>query len=300
MSLTDSLVALGYRHGVRGTERLAKRVYGSRVVRSITTDVEGLRWQADPLDWMDQQILIHGSYEPEITSHLCEVLRAGDVLWDVGANSGVHALAVEAAMPSVEVLAFEPSPAHYARLQHNAQANGLEVRAYCVALGDRRGYQDFSVADTGNSGHSSLASRPGTVYTTTFPCWCDTADDLVASGVSAPTVLKLDVEDGVDAAIRGMRGVLSGKALRHMVVEAEEGAEALLALKAARMTVHRIASTGGGSRLVRQALRMAVLLTVEEPPGQGADCNPASRARVLTGADAMASNVADGDTLMLV
>jgi len=244
MRVTDRLIAGAYRRRIRGTGRIARVVYAGKPGRSVRTTLGGLVWEADPLDWMDQQILTTGSYEPELARHLVDVIRADDVFWDVGANVGVHALRAKAAHPDVEVLAFEPSPRQYARLRHNAAINGLEVTAYCVALAARRGYQQLSVVDIGNSGLNSLRPRAATTYSDSFPCWCDTADEVVAAGAQPPTVMKIDVEGSQDDVFAGMSLILAGTSLRHIVFESDDGSAPRLT--DAGFAIHRFDGSSGG------------------------------------------------------
>jgi FkbM family methyltransferase len=223
MRAVDRLIAAGYGRRVRGTGRIAHRLYARRFGRSVPTRLNGLRWEADPLDWMDQQVLTTGSYEPEITAQLVAVLRPHDVYWDIGANAGVHALSLKAQRPDLTVIAFEPSPVQFSRLRHNAHLNDLEVTAYCIALADRRGYRNLSVVDVGNSGMNSLRPWDFMPYSGTFPCWCDTGNDLVRDGVPAPNVMKVDVESAEELVFAGFSEVLVSGALREIVFESPDG-----------------------------------------------------------------------------
>lgn len=252
MRLAARLVASGYRHHIKGTGRVAAALYRRTPYRTVPTTLNGMRWEADPLDWMDQRVLSTGTYEPEITALLLSHLLPGDVLWDVGANAGVHSLSVKRAMPKVTVVAFEPSPVQYARLAHNAALNGLEVTALCVALSDARRYASFSVVDVGNGGHNSLVPWPDVAYSRTFPAWCDTGDDIVRmQAAPSPTVLKVDVEGGEAAVFAGMKAILATASLRAIVFEAPAdllGGRHPVAetLQRAGLRIARIASTGGG------------------------------------------------------
>ncbi|MDX6689273.1 MAG: hypothetical protein QOG15_730 [Solirubrobacteraceae bacterium] len=240
----DRVVAGAYRRDIKGTGRVARVLYAKKVGRSVPCGLDGLEWEADPLDWMDQQILKTGSYEPEIAEHLVERMRSGDVFWDIGANAGVHTLRVKAARPDIAVIAFEPSPSQYTRLRHNATINDLDIAAYCVALAAQRGYQRLSVVDIGNSGLNSLKPRDGVSYSGSFRCWCDTGDDLVSAGAESPSVMKIDVEGAEDEVFAGMPRTLASRRLRHIVFESNDGAAP--ALVDAGFTITRIHDSGGG------------------------------------------------------
>lgn len=228
------------RHGITGTHRLAMSRRGSGLISTVPATVDNLRWEADPLDWMDQQILAAGTHEPEIISELLTHLNRGDVFWDVGANAGAHALRVKQAMPDVTVIAFEPSPVQFGRLLHHALINTLDVDCYCIALADQRGYRQLSVRATGNSGHTSLTPWDGVAYDQAFSCWCDTADNLIESGVPAPDVVKIDVEGAEQLVLAGMDRTLDR--VRCLVVETEDPGR----LEERGFSLRRLSSTGGG------------------------------------------------------
>ena len=163
-----------------------------------------------------------------------------------GANAGVHAVTVAKRCPQARVFAFEPSPIQFGRLCHNAALNGVQVRAYCIALAESRGYRDLSVVGAGNSGHNSLAPWQGVAYARTIPTWCDTGDDLLREGLPRPTVLKVDVEGGEVGVFAGMSDLLRRDELRHVVFEAADG-RVPERLVAAGFTIAPLESTGGGS-----------------------------------------------------
>ena len=251
MRPVDRLVALAMRNQIRGAGRVAHVLYARTPGRSVPTTLNGLRWEADPLDWMDRQVLALGTYEPEISDLLTERCGASGVLWDVGANVGVHAVTVAKRCPQARVLAFEPSPVQFSRLCRNGMLNGVQIRAYCIALAESRGYRDLSVFDAGNSGLNSLVPWPEVTYSRTMPTWCYTGDDLLKVGLPPPTVLKVDVEGGEAGVFTGMTCLLRREELRHVVFESREGASepdgpARSLLTSAGFTIERLQSTGGG------------------------------------------------------
>ena len=84
-------------------------------------------------------------------------MRTDEVLWDVGANTGIYAL-YAAKVRGVRVLAFEPSAATYALLVRNIELNGLSglVDAYCLAFDAKTRLDYLHMAHT-EGGHSMHA-----------------------------------------------------------------------------------------------------------------------------------------------
>lgn len=142
------------------------------------------------------------SYEPlprhcrdELLAALCGELGPDEVVYDVGANTGVYTLAAAASRPDVRVVAFEPDPRVVEHLRRNVACNDLEDRVTVRAegVGDETGSARFH-----RSSYDELGSfRPGNAAawtadvteTTTVPVV--RLDDLEAP---PPDHLKIDVE----------------------------------------------------------------------------------------------------------
>jgi FkbM family methyltransferase len=233
--MRGQLVEMAMRRSIPGAGRLAR---GCGLVR---TTLNGMPWEADPSDWIDQQVIRNGTYEPEITELLAELCGSG-VLWDVGANVGVHAVSV--AVRGGQVVAFEPTPSAVARLRTNADLNAARIDVRDIALADSRGFREFSIATT--SAHNSLTPWP-TVSYEPLQVWCDTGDHLLSTGLACPTVIKVDVEGGEASVFTGMPMLLSDRRLRHIVYESAEDGAAHQLVRVAGFDIEPIASTGGGT-----------------------------------------------------
>jgi FkbM family methyltransferase len=80
-----------------------------------------------------------GVWEPAVTAYYQRVVRPGDIVLDIGANVGVHALlAAQLVGDTGRVHAVEASPLMYCRLKRNLEANyAHNVIAYNFAVLDR-------------------------------------------------------------------------------------------------------------------------------------------------------------------
>jgi FkbM family methyltransferase len=154
--------------------------------------------------------------------------RAGDVLWDIGANVGVFSL-YAATRRNVQVLAFEPFAPNFAILSQNIFINGLEKRVvpYCVAFASTTelGVLNSPSREVGSSLHQF--GTPGEVS----PYWNGavsnaqgvvgyTVDDFIAQfDPPFPTHIKLDV-DGLEwPIVRGATKTLHDRRLRSVMAE---------------------------------------------------------------------------------
>ena len=177
----------------------------------------GATFELRPEEYIDALVLREGYYEAEVIEALRPYLTSGAVLWDVGANIGLHAVTAARLAPGVRVVSFEPNPAIFARLEHHVRLNQAAVSLHPLALGDADGETTLYVNTTGNAGMSSLVNTntgPGTRVRLAR------AETLVTAGaVPAPTVMKLDVEGAEAAVLRGLGGLLSAPALQAVVFE---------------------------------------------------------------------------------
>lgn len=215
------LIARLFRLGIRGSGRLAAIASGHNPFPLVRTrTAHGLTFWADPRSPIDVSVLRRGCFEPGVLACLRGLLQDGDVFWDVGANTGIHSISIKHLHPNVRVVAFEPSALNFTRLYLNTSANGLRLDLWCTPLAAERGFAALSIVDRGNSGLSSLRPWGDVAYDATLQCWCETADHLVTSGrAPSPTVVKVDVEGFELEVFSGMRGLLAGPTLRHIVFE---------------------------------------------------------------------------------
>jgi FkbM family methyltransferase len=132
---------------------------------------------------------------------LWKVLQPGMTFIDIGANDGVYSLVAGKKLQAAgSVIAFEPSPREFLRLETHFRLNRMpppHFRAEPQALGLKSGLRPFvqvTSGDTSRSGFRAPSSgdpvRDISVATTTL-------DEYVASsGFTQINVIKLDVEGG--------------------------------------------------------------------------------------------------------
>jgi FkbM family methyltransferase len=234
---TDGILSVFARRRWRGLRTLLRLVQGGSLPPLVAAATRvGLRFDLDPLNYMDALVLDDGYFEREVLDALLPYAGEGAVLWDVGANIGLHAVTLKRLFPRTAVVCFEPSPFAFARLYANMKANACELTLACVALSDRAGYAPLSLNVWGSTGISSLRPWARFGYEYSFACRCERGEDLVRGGVfPAPTVVKLDVENFEHEVLLGLGGLLDG--VRAVVFEDHSGdraASPIDALLAAR------------------------------------------------------------------
>lgn len=144
-----------------------------------------------------------GTHEPLVQAVLQRQVRAGDVVWDIGAHVGFFTvLMARQAGSEGRVYAFEPVDRNAVRLEENIDANGLHNVVICpAAVGDVSGFVAFADGATSLEGRIDQAG--------TMRVECVTVDSAIAAGCMPPTLMKVDVEGAEAAVIRGAAATIT-------------------------------------------------------------------------------------------
>ena len=145
-----------------------------------------------------------------------ELVRPGDVVWDVGAHHGFVTLcAARRVGPAGAVHAFEPSARNRALLRRHVRWNRLgNVTVHPFALSDYDGEASFGGSGTSKTYAFGRGSETVPVRT---------AATLVTQGICPPpTFMKLDVEGAEADALVGALGVLPRSARLLIAVHGRE------------------------------------------------------------------------------
>lgn len=145
---------------------------------------------------------------------LLDRCREGEVMVDVGANTGGYSLSVAAEYSEATVVAIEPNPRVMATLRANVAASAFEDRIQSVEIG--LGAEDGSLPFYRSSYHELgsfnryNAERWGARIVDSEEVPIRTLDSLVAEGaVPPPDHLKVDTEGLGLAVLRGARTTLA-------------------------------------------------------------------------------------------
>ena len=208
-----------------------KRLPGFLTLRRLVTHSSagaGLRFRTRdrcsfllyPPDYIDSILIREGFYESEVFKALGSHAENGAVVWDVGANFGLHCATLGRLRPDLRIVAFEPNPREHARLLRHREWNAPNVQTCAVALSDRRAYLPLHLGPAGNSGMTTLSPWSEATYSGTVMVAAARGDDLIAEGLfPAPQVIKIDVEGHEAAVLRGLEQTLHGSACRAVILE---------------------------------------------------------------------------------
>lgn len=160
-------------------------------------------------DVIQRHLWLFGTWEPHLTAWMRGRIAPGDLVIDVGAHTGYFTLlASQLVGPTGRVVAIEPSPAFHQALTANIEANGCaNVRTVNAAVSDALGQMTFYLERSTNLG-GTTAVRPRTVVSS-FEADAAPLPMLVTEEeLAAARLIKIDVEGGEAAAVRGLAPVL--------------------------------------------------------------------------------------------
>ena len=151
---------------------------------------------------------LFGRWEPDAQRLMQKHICPGSVVYDIGANHGVHTILMARLVGSSgHVYAFEPVPDIMSQLAENVRLNGFSnVTGIELALGDRTGSASFVRGKDSSSGRLlELGSR----LEGDLSVGITTLDDFVfVEGCQAPGFVKLDVEGAESRVLSGAKRVL--------------------------------------------------------------------------------------------
>lgn len=136
---------------------------------------------------------VRGNYESDLAVPIQSLVRAGSVVFDIGAHFGYWTLALSRLCGTTgTVFAFEPSPENLERLRQNLQINEIHnVQVICAAVSDVDGKLQFSEAGS----QSAVGSGRVEVDAITLDAFCQAHPK--------PDFLLIDVEGHAGQVLRG-------------------------------------------------------------------------------------------------
>jgi len=146
-----------------------------------------------------------GEFEPEPLKAWGDACIVGGNFVDVGAYTGLYAIA--AAAHDCKVIAFEPNPAVERRLCENIKHNRAKVKVFGCALSDAAGVRQlFMNGHVGLTSAGSLEERNNRNAETAVVC--KRLDDILRPGTRVKA-MKIDVEGHEQAVLTGAERVIT-------------------------------------------------------------------------------------------
>jgi len=184
-----------------------------------------------------------GAFEPDTLAAWAEMCKPGTEVLDVGAYSGLFAIA--AAKLWARPIAVEPVPTMVKRIRANAEANGATVTVIQAAASDRDGKAHLGLNEAVHlTAGASLLRKSGGMQVKTIRL-----DSLRVSNVSA---IKIDVERHELAVLNGAIDMIRRERPR-LIIEALD-ASARAAVKRMLLRLYRQTAFLDGRNMILEPL----------------------------------------------
>jgi FkbM family methyltransferase len=176
-------------------------------------------------DRIMREVCLTGRYEPQETALLQQILRAGMVFVDVGANWGYFTLAAAHLVgPAGRVISVEVDPRACQALRGNVARNALDfVSVFEMAASDAPGTLRMQEYETGanDSGNFGLTRTTTVVeHGRQFEVEARPLDDLLdEAGIDQVDLLKMDIEGAESRALAGLSRSLSRRRVHRVLLE---------------------------------------------------------------------------------
>jgi len=221
MAINDSVLNFLIKNNLRGKDRIYNLLIKLGFRKVVLSKAKyGISLYLNPHEYIEKIIFKEGFYESEITNELLACLQPGNTFWDIGANIGIHSIAVKKNLPGVKVCSFEPNPKTLGRLCDNVKLNGLDIKVCSFALFETIGSMTLHLVE-GNSGMATLTPWHETEFHSTVQCLTTTGDALLAEGFDVPMAIKLDTEGSELNVLKGCLQILASPVLKLILIEAD-------------------------------------------------------------------------------
>lgn len=172
--------------------------YGSRA-KILRGPLKGFKFVvSDNSGWSP----IVGRWEPESQQLFQRIIPKGAVVYDLGANNGIHSLLFSRLTSSEGVVySFEPLKTNCKEIEINAALNNAtNIRIVNAAVSDQSGSMNF---------HLGLHDKQGSIIGIGVESGRDivvntvTLDDFISKGNPPPLFIKIDIEGAESTALAG-------------------------------------------------------------------------------------------------
>lgn len=213
----------------RGKLRVLNRLWRFAVgnhdhFRIANLQYGAMKMPCDLSQMLQRQFYFFGTYflEEHLLSWWSTEATKADVIFDVGANSGIYSLVALSSQPHARVYAFEPTPEIASRIRVAAELNGLEdlyvcelavssddgqavLRRFSGELGTNEG-MNFIVPDAGGTDVER-------VTTVSLDRFCE------QQNIIQIDLLKIDVQGHEPSVLRGAGRLIAQGRLRCILME---------------------------------------------------------------------------------
>ena len=176
--------------------------------RNLYQTKEGFRFWLDPSKYLDSSIIDKGVFEPKSTAIVKNMIKKGDVVFDVGANIGYYAVLFSKLVgKGGAVYCFEPTPYYKNILYENMLVNNItNCTLLDYGLSSSNIEADIAIGECSATLHWVCDNRPSGVERVKLKRLDDVEPTL---GIKKLDFIKIDVDGHEPAFLQGAWNTLN-------------------------------------------------------------------------------------------
>ena len=139
-----------------------------------------------------------------------KLAKESEVIFDLGANTGIYSLVSKAVNQKAEIYSFEPVPETYNWLKENIDLNNFSIYSEQIALSNYNGMSVIKIKEEDHYAATLSNELDDDINVKSIPIETRRIDDYVAvKGIKGVDLLKMDVELHEPEVLEGMTKTLS-------------------------------------------------------------------------------------------
>lgn len=190
-------------------KKIIRSLLNGMVLPVLGSQLKGLKLRADPvlaftLFWKNTEPEKHYAYKLFI--------KDNDVVFDIGANTGMHSYFFSRAFKKTKVYAFEPLPANADYIRDSIHLNKIDnIELINAAVGAKAGEIYFNAGSNNSQGFI-------TDKETALMVKMESLDHFIETRQVSPDFIKIDVEGAESLVLEGFKNYID-KLLPVMIIE---------------------------------------------------------------------------------
>lgn len=183
----------------------------------IVLDINGVKAEF-LVDSPSETARLVGAGERDVIEDILNDIQPDDVFYDVGAHIGKYTCIIAASINANHVVAFEPNPYNFERLNENIENNEQEVLTYNIALMHQEDELELKIEKLEKGGNASVFFDNNTESVRTVQA--KSGDEVVEDyQLPLPNILKIDVEGAEIKVLDGLEDTLSAGEVKTIYCE---------------------------------------------------------------------------------
>lgn len=207
------------------TRNLLKKYYLHKKVAKLHLKQKNITPRFHVNSDLELKKILYKDNETNILKLFLENIRSTDTIFDIGANIGLYTLPCAMKANKGRIIAFEPVPIWFNRLQENISLNSINnVQAYNLGLHRKKQQLKITIKNISGSGMASIVDNYGDSIhlknrEDVYAQFVEGDTFISENKIPLPNLIKIDVEGAELDVLIGLRKTISQQCCRLILCE---------------------------------------------------------------------------------